>query len=159
MHQDAVCEPDTYKPEPGKKPTPGSREFGDICSKDESAIVLAVRCAAAIRAKQQPSAAREREDAVTLVKTLLEKGADPNFMNTEVFTHGSWGDETNHTPPLNMAGQHSDNEVEALLLEQGANDGIPCIGDRCLALSKGKDGETKLHPGKIRKIHYLNQKL
>ena len=71
-----------------------------------------------------------REDAVELVKTLLEKGADPNFMNDDVYTGGSWPDTTCHTPALTMARWNGDDEVEALLLEHGADDGAQVFKER-----------------------------
>jgi hypothetical protein len=98
--------------------THSSREPGEKKETTYSALTLAVKFAGTVKDK-----AGVREDAVELVKTLLEKGADPNFEDTEVYSGGSWADTISHPTPLIMAKRHRDDEVEALLLEHGAIDG------------------------------------
>ena len=105
--------------------THSSREPGEKKETTYSALTLAVKFAGTVKDK-----AGVREDAVELVKTLLEKGADPNFMNDEVYTGGSWPDTTSHTPALTMARWNGDGEVEALLLEHGADDGAQVFKER-----------------------------
>jgi hypothetical protein len=95
--------------------THSNREPGEMSSSAYSALTLAAKFAGEVKDK-----AGVREDAVELVKTLLEKGADPNFEDTEVYSGGSWTDTISHPTPLIMAKRHRDDEVEALLLEHGA---------------------------------------